>query len=58
MTRVARRASSARSPRPRRFSYPRRVALLQLTNLEKVLGDRLIFDKLSFTIDPRASASA
>ena len=36
---------------PRRFSYPRRVALLQLTNLEKVLGDRLIFDKLSFTID-------
>jgi ATP-binding cassette subfamily F protein 3 len=27
------------------------VALLQLTNLEKVLGDRLIFDKLSFAID-------
>ena len=27
------------------------MALLQLTNLEKVLGDRLLFDKLSFTID-------
>jgi ATP-binding cassette, subfamily F, member 3 len=27
------------------------VALLQLTNIEKILGDRLLFDKLSFNID-------
>jgi ATP-binding cassette, subfamily F, member 3 len=31
--------------------HVRPVALLQLTNIEKILGDRMIFKDLSFTID-------
>jgi ATP-binding cassette subfamily F protein 3 len=37
--------------RESQIPYCRFVALLQLTNIEKILGDRLLFDKLSLTID-------